>query len=537
MHSWGFSQLFKEVDRRASRILAEGAAGLVRRGLVGLERECLRVTPEASLALTPHPPGLGSALTHPHLTTDFSEALLELVTPPFEDKARVLGFLQDTQGFVYRHLGEELLWSASMPCLLGGEAEIPLAYYGPSNAGRMKTLYRKGLGYRYGRTMQTIAGVHFNYSLAEALWPVLQGIEEDRGDLGTFVSESYLRLIRNLQRYGWLLAYLFGASPVVSKTFLEGHPTDLVPLGPDTYGHPDATSLRLGDIGYQNRLEEGKGLKANYDSLDAYIRSLTWAIETPCPQYEAIGVKVDGDYRQLNANVLQIENEYYSTVRPKQILEGFEKPTRALRRRGVRYVEVRSLDVDPFVPLGVSLDQLLFVEAFVIFCLLADSPRINGTERPAIDRNQTLTAHRGRSADLELERGRRPVRLRHWAEELLSAMAPVLGLLDGEGEAYRRSWIAQQAKVQAPELTPSERLLAALGTSGEGFVELALDLSARHRDHFQQRPLNGARIAFFEGLARESLERQRALETGDTRDFDQFLADYFAVRAASPEVV
>ncbi len=522
--------MFTEVERRVGRILAEGAAGLARRGLVGLERECLRVAPDGTLARTPHPKGLGSALTHPHLTTDFSEALLELVTPPFEDRAEVLAFLQDAQGFVYRHLGEELLWSASMPCLLGGEAEIPLAYYGPSNAGRMKTLYRKGLGYRYGRTMQTIAGVHFNYSLAEAFWPVLQGIEEDRGDLRGFVAESYLGLIRNLQRYGWLVAYLFGASPVASETFLEGRPSDLVPLAPGSYGYPDATSLRLGDIGYQNRLEEGKGLKANYDSLDAYVRSLTWAIETPCPQYEAIGVKVQGEYRQLNANVLQIENEYYSTVRPKQILEGFEKPTLALRRRGVRYLEVRSLDVDPFSPLGVSLEQLLFMEAFVLFCLLADSPRINGSERPAIDRNQALTAHRGRSSDLELERARQPVRLRLWAEELLSAMDPVVGLLDGEGDAYRRSWSAQRDKIRDPTLTPSARLLAELGARGEGFVELALRLAAEHRSQLVRRPLSEDRLAFFEGLARESLERQRALEAGDARDFDQFLADYFAGR-------
>lgn len=522
--------MFKEVERRVIRIAAEGAGALMRRGLVGLERESLRVAPAGTLARTAHPAGLGSALTHPYITTDFSEALLELVTPPFEDREALLGFLQDAHVFTYRHLQDEHLWSASMPCLLEGEAEIPLAYYGTSNAGRMKTLYRKGLGYRYGRTMQTIAGVHFNYSLAEAFWPLFQQIEEDRGDLCGFISETYLRLIRNLQRYGWLVAYLFGASPVVSETFLAGHSTDMLSFGPATYGYPDATSLRLGDIGYQNRLEEGRGLKANYDSLDAYVRSLTWAIETPCPQYETIGVKVDGDYRQLNANVLQIENEYYSTVRPKQIVQGFEQPTVALRRRGVGYVEVRSLDVDPFAPLGVSLEQLSFMEGFVIFCLLADSPRISGSERPAIDRNQTMTAHRGRSPRLALERQREPVLLRQWADELLCAMEPVVALLDGGGDRYRRSWSEQRDKVREPELTPSARMLAEMSARGEGFIELAVRLSGQHRVHLEACPLSEARRVFFERLTRESIERQCALEAGDTQCFDSFLADYFARR-------
>lgn len=521
--------MFTAVEAFLGRILDCGAGASLRRGQVGLERECLRVSPSGTIAQTPHPMALGSALTHPFITTDFSEALLELITPPLEDKHQVLAFLQDAETYVYQHLDNELLWSTSMPCVLEGGEAIPLAYYGTSNAGMMKTLYRRGLGYRYGRVMQVIAGVHFNYSLGQDFWPLFQEIAEDPGDLTAFISESYIRLIRNLQRFGWLLPYLFGASPAVCKSFIQGRSTDLQELDDSTYFYPYATSLRLGDIGYQNRLEEGTGMKANYDSLDAYVRSLTWAIETPCPQYEAIGVKVDGVYRQLNANVLQIENEYYSTVRPKQILVGLEKPSLALRERGVRYVEVRSLDVDPYAPLGVTAEQLYFVEAFLVFCLLADSPRINGNERAAIDRNQLLAAHQGRLPDLQLERDREPVPLRLWARELLAAMEPVIEVLDGEGtEGYRLSWREQQEKVRDPDLTPSARMLAEMRANGESFFELAWRLSEGHRQHFAGLDLGADREALFDALSRDSIARQRQMEALDTMGFDEFLADYFA---------
>ncbi len=523
--------MFAATERRLRRILEFGAGTRLRSGQVGLERECLRVAPKGTIARTPHPAVLGSALTHPYITTDFSEALLELITPPSADSADALAFLRDAQTYVYRQLEDEVLWSASMPCILDDGAEIPLAYYGTSNAGRMKTLYRRGLGYRYGRTMQVIAGVHFNYSVGEDLWPILQEVEQNAGDLRSFVSESYIGLIRNLQRFGWLVPYLSGASPAVCKSFVKGRGTDMSELDPSTYYYPHATSLRLGDIGYQNRLEEGTGMKANYDSLDAYVRSLTWAIETPCPQYEEIGVKVDGEYRQLNANVLQIENEYYSTVRPKQLLEGLEKPTAALRRRGVRYVEVRSLDVDPFDPLGVSIDQLRFMETFVLFCLLVDSPRINSTERAAIDRNQALAAHQGRAPGLELERDRIPVPLRQWADELLSAMEPVAELLDGCSRGpYRESWERQRAKVREPELTPSARMLAEMRANDESFYDFARRVSEHHRQYFADRALGAEREALFRRLAEDSLEQQAYLEQSDRRSFDDFLGDYFATR-------
>jgi glutamate--cysteine ligase len=518
------------LEHRLGRLIDAGAGPALRRGLIGLEKEGLRVSPRGIVARTPHPAALGSALTHPWITTDYSEALLELITPPLPEKSAVLGFLRDAHAFVYENLGDEVLWAASMPCMLEGGANIPIAQYGSSNAGRMKTVYRRGLGYRYGRTMQVIAGMHFNYSLPDGFWPIFREAEKSALEPIWLASEAYMGMTRNLQRWGWLIPYLFGASPAVCKTFVAGKPNNLVEFNSSTLYYPYATSLRMGDIGYQNSLEEGRGFKANYDTLDAYVRSLTWAIETPCPDNEKIGVFDGGEYRQLNANVLQIENEHYSTIRPKQLVDWMEKPSLALRRRGVRYVELRSLDVNAYDPLGVSEGQLYFLEAFLLFCMLNDSPRIAASERREIDGNQILAAHRGREPGLRLWRGERSVTLRDWARTLLREMLPLADVLDidrTEGP-YRRALRRQQDVVEDPQLTPSSRLLEDMRESGEGFYEFACRMSKTHRAFFDNLRLEPQRRDFFEKAAAVSHERQRVLERSDTLPFDQFLAKYFA---------
>ncbi len=532
------------------RLLAlEGAAGsgalagALAGRRIGLEKESLRVTPDGAIAGTPHPAGLGAPLTHPYVTTDFSEALIELVTPALDVPEAVLGFLADLHTLVYRHLGEEFLWGASMPCAIAGPGDIPLARYGTSNAATMKTVYRRGLANRYGRTMQAIAGVHFNFSFDDTFWRLWQDLLGDAGPFGDFRSEGYMGMVRNLQRVGWLIPYLFGASPAVHPSFVKGRATDLIPLDAGATGAPTlfaptlfapwATSLRMGDIGYQNHQEECTGIKANYDSLDAYIRSLTWAIETTCPLYEKIGVKVAdrqgrSRYEQLSAAILQIENEYYSTVRPKQVCDWLEKPTLALRRRGIRYVELRSLDVNLFEPVGVGMEQLLFLETLMLHCLLSPSPRIGATERSAIDGNQVLAAQRGREPGLCLSRDGEPVALRTWAMELLADMAPAATLLDGAAGPRTATLEAQRTKVADPDLTPSARVLRALREGPEGFTDFAQRLSLAHRDALAGRTLQPEREHEFAGLAAETVRQRAGIEAADHQDFDQFLAAYFA---------
>jgi glutamate--cysteine ligase len=521
--------LYSGTQQRLERLQqADGCASL-RGGLVGLEKECLRVGPDGTIAQTPHPRALGSALTNTSITTDYSEALLEIITPPMRDRQAVLSYLRHAHKFVYDRLGEELLWSASMPCVLAGSENIPIAQYGSSNAGLMKTVYRRGLGHRYGRSMQVIAGVHFNYSVPQDFWPLYRRLENDGRPLQDFVSETYMGMIRNLQRLGWLIPYLFGASPAVCKSFVDDQVTELESFNGSTFFYPYATSLRMGDIGYQNSLEEGRGFKANYDSLDAYVRSLTWAMETSCPENEAIGVLRDGEYQQLSANVLQIENEHYSTIRPKQPPRWMEKPSLALRRRGVAYVELRSVDVNAFDPLGVTEPQLYFLEAFLLFCMLSDSPRISATEGKIIDRNQILAAHRGRDPGLRLGTQAGDKELRGWARDILQAMVPLAEALDGDDpqRPYSATLQRQSALVDDPHSTPSARMLAEMSERGEGFFAFAERMSKSHRDTFERFQGDADMLRRLELEAADSLRKQLALETAEQVPFERFLADYF----------
>jgi len=511
---------------------------------IGLEKESLRVCPEGSISQTPHPVAWGSALTHPQITTDFSEALTELVTPPCHSVAEVIQSLDDIQTFIYRHLDNEILWATSMPCVVAGETGIPLAKYGSSNAAQMKTAYRRGLGLRYGRAMQVIAGVHFNYSFSDAFWlhyqKLLNHADNVQADnFQTFVSDQYMGLIRNLLRYGWLVPYLFGASPAVCKSFLNGQRTILQSFNDNTYYQAYATSLRLGDIGYQNNKEDLAGIKACYDSLETYVESMQCAINTPCKSYEELGVKVDGVYRQLNSNILQIENEYYSSVRPKQIVQGDEKPSIALSKRGIAYVELRSLDVNAFDPHGINSEQLYFLEVFMLFCLLQSSPVLSQSEIAAIDENLLLVAHQGREPGLDLQRTSsqqagsnetsEKISLQDWAGELCHQMTSVARLFDraNHSENYFSSVKSQIASVFDPDLTPSARMLAEMREHNEGFFHHAQRMSKHHNQYYKNHPLSEDKVKLFEIMTSESLAKQVLIESEDKISFDEYLKNYF----------
>ena len=500
--------------------------------LIGLEKETLRVNEQGSLAQTAHPIKLGSALTHPHITTDYSEALLEIVTPPFNDIKGVLKFLGDTQCFIYNQLEGELLWATSMPCVVAGETSIPLAKYGTSNSGLMKTVYRRGLGHRYGRVMQVIAGVHFNFSFSEKFWPVFFEMagKDYKGSEQELISEAYFALLRNLQRFGWLVPYLFGASPAVCKSFLQGKETNLEQFNDTTYYEQYATSLRMGDIGYQNNKESEVGVSADYNSLEKYINSLQHAIETPCPEYEKIGFEVDGQYQQLNSNILQIENEYYSTVRPKQIANKNEMPIEALRKRGVRYVELRSLDVNAFHPLGIDEEQLYFLETFMLFSLVHESPPINPDEKKEIDQNEMLAAHQGRDPDLRLTRNGENISIKEWGSEIIAAMQGFAALLDEvhETKDYSSSLETQKQAIDDPECTPSAKMLNEMKEHGEGFYQHAMRMSQQHHETFIQQELSEDVSNFYSELTSTSLAQQVKMEQEDTLPFATFLDKYFA---------
>ena len=283
----------------------------------GIEKESLRSQPGGGLALTPHPAALGSALTHASITTDFSESQVELVTAAHQSPEAALDELTQLHQFIYRamkKLGDEMLWVSSMPCGLPTDETIPIARFGSSNVGRAKSVYRMGLSHRYGRRMQTISGIHYNWSLP--------GV----------TSEQYFALIRNFRRHAFLLLYLFGASPAVCSSFVAGRQHELQQLSDSTMYMPHGTSLRMGRLGYQSDAQAS--LAVSYNSLDGYGASLQEALSRPYPAYEAVGIRnPGGDYNQLATTLLQIENEFYGTIRPKRVIQPGERDVVALARR------------------------------------------------------------------------------------------------------------------------------------------------------------------------------------------------------------
>ena len=523
--------MFDTFDGRLQRLRVGDQASALRGGLVGLEREALRVRPDGTVAQTPHPATLGAPLTHRSITTDFSEALLEFVTPPFADLTETLAFLDDVHRFVHARLDGELLWPTSMPCLITSDESIPIARFGSSNVGRMKHAYRQGLSRRYGRAMQIIAGVHFNYSANPALWPAREELLQG-GSGGADPSAGCFALLRNFQRLSWVIPYLFGSSPAVCKSFLRERAAGIEEFDSNTWQRPHATSLRLSDIGYRNVNQ--REFELSFNSLQEYADSLNRATRMPFAGYERFGVKVDGEYVQLNANLLQIENESYGLIRPKQIAHTGERPTHALRRRGVRYVEVRALDIDPFEPLGVSGSTLRFVEALLLLCLLDDSPPIDAAEAREIEQNKRLVIDHGREPGLTLCSGGRSLRLSDWLGQLLAAMRPLCQLLDegrADGAPYVDAVELQVPLAIDPTLTPSARVLAEMRDRGEAFFHFALRHARTQASAMRSLPTPRAAEEELVEEARRSHAQQAAIEAADTIDFDEYLRRYFAAPA------
>ena len=505
---------------------------------VGVEKESLRVDRAGYISQRPHPAALGSALTHSTITTDFSEALLEFVTPAYRGVRETARSLRHLHQFTYPLIGDEVLWATSMPCMVTGDRSIPIARYGSSNVGTMKHVYRRGLSHRYGRVMQIISGVHFNFSLPRPFWTAFRETEGRGGDrLGAFASERYFALVRNFHRRGWLVPLLFGSSPAICRSFLGTAPHAFSELGRGTLFEPFATSLRMSDIGYKNKSQRQLGI--SYDTPADYIRTLHGATEAPHPPYEDIGVVVDGEHRQLNANLLQIENEYYSFVRPKQIARSGEKPTVALQRRGVRYVEIRALDVDPFSPIGIDEDTMRFMEAFLIHCVLDSSPPVSPQEREESEENQRLVAVRGRDPALTLRRAGSEVPIFDWAREIVDAVAEIADVLDAGRRSGRYGGAVQSCReaLDDPRLLPSARVLDELRARSEAFFEFAMRKSEEHRATLLEAALPAARKTALEAEATASLRAQREVEAADRLSFAEYLERYFAQRPVTVSAV
>jgi glutamate--cysteine ligase len=483
----------------------------------GIEKESLRCRADGALAATPHPAALGSALTHPHITTDYSESQLELITGAHADIDACIEQLTQIHQFVYRHIGDEMLWVGSMPCGLPADENIPIGVYGTSNVARAKSIYRMGLGHRYGRRMQTISGIHYNWSLP--------GLSND----------DYFGLIRNFRRHSFVLLYLFGASPAVCGSFVAGRDHGLQPLPGGTLFLPHATSLRMGRLGYQSDAQAS--LAVSYNSLQSYGASLQDALTQPYAPYEAIGIRnPGGEYNQLATTLLQIENEFYGTIRPKRVIFPGERPLHALRERGVEYVEVRCMDLDPFVPVGIEPATMRFIDVFLLHCLLSDSPPDTPQEIAALGRNQQRVAAQGRQPGLKLERGERELTLVEWAAQIVDELEPLAQAMDAAlgGRQYREARAAAARSLMHADGLPSARVLATMERDFDNsYVRFTRAQSVQTRNTLLGLPWTPALQERFEAMARESTREQKRIESEDTMPFEIYRQEYLAPRRLS----
>jgi len=493
----------------------------------GIERETLRVLAEGKLSYQPHIPAIGSALTHPQITTDYAENLLEFITPVSNKPETVIAQLEDIQKFVLSELNGELLWPLSMPCYVDDEQKIPLAQYGSSNIGKMKTVYRQGLKNRYGSMMQVIAGIHFNFSFAEQFWQTLQIIQNNSDDLQQFKSDGYFALLRNYKRYSWLIPYLYGSSPAICPSFLKGKKTDF-PFQESTSGYwylPYATSLRMSGLGYTNNAQAD--LRVCYNDVAGYVAGVRDAIKKPSAEFAKMGVKVDGQYRQLNSNVLQIENELYAPIRPKRVTQSGEKPSDALANRGVEYIEVRSLDVNPFSAVGVSVGQIYFLDVFLTYCALQTSPLFDCTDQQdTCTQNMTNVVMNGRDPALRLINEGVEKSIQQWGRELFVEFASIAELLDRAHQTkhYSEAVSRELMKIEQPELTPSAGIIASI--QSDEYHPLAW--AQQYRQQLLNQDYQFFDLDYFKTTVQASHQQQAAIEQADALSFDEFLQQYFS---------
>jgi len=490
----------------------------------GIEKEGLRVNGDAQINQQPHPKALGSTLTHSSITTDYSEALLEFITPVADNPDDVLNFLEDVQRFSFSKLEGQYIWPASMPGVINNELDVPIAYYGTSNTGTLKHVYRHGLWHRYGRKMQCIAGMHYNFSVSQEMWQFLadqKGVKCDQD----FISQGYFGLIRNFRRYSWLLLYLFGASPALDASFLDHDDHGLEKWDDHTYYGPYATSLRMSGLGYQNNAQDG--LFVCFNGLPTYTKTLKTAMHQSVPEYEKIGVEENGTYKQLNTNLLQIENEYYSDIRPKRNSQHGEKPLTSLNKYGVEYIEVRCLDLNPFEALGANREQINFLDLFLAYCLLSDSPKLSEAECNEVSLNSKHVVMDGRNPNFKLIRLGEEISLKQWGAELINQLLPLAELLDQKKSTsdFTSALHTMKQRVEDVSLTPSARILTQMKNENLSFSEFGLQRAKAVSDYFSDH-LSDEKMKNWTQLAQDSLVQQSQIEENDLVPFSQFLADY-----------
>ncbi len=467
----------------------------------GFEKEGIRITDQGVLSRTPHPENLGSSLMHPAITTDFTEAQMELITPPARRIRDSLDHMKALHAYADAAMADtELIWPLSMPPKLpANEDDIPLAVYGNSSIAQKKTLYREGIGLRYGRKRLTISGVHYNFSLPDT-----------KDGLPITISESYFHIIRNLYRKLPYLTYLFGASPAFDKSFDPSGIHRFKKHKRSTYYGQFATCLRLSDIGYTSQVQDR--LPISYNSARAYARDLEKSGTTFNPGYEKFSFP---QLRQLNANYLQTEGELYAPFRPKQETKPDEPLVDALKLRGVGRLEIRLPDIDPEIPAGVCPDTIRFLHLAVLNALINESPTLGSSEERQIKAAQEQVLFFGRKKGLRIPDKGTIIFFHETGRRYSEGLYKLAEKMDKSSDSnhYQTSVDRQIKKWNTPELTPSGRQLSHLLDTPMEFIEYGLGIARNNATHYKAQTPEPAFQAELDKLTRGSIKQQARLET------------------------
>ncbi|QFQ32223.1 glutamate--cysteine ligase [Buchnera aphidicola] len=484
----------------------------------GIERETLRIKKNGDFSNTQHPYKIGSSLTHQWITTDFSENLLEFVTPKTNNINYLLHFLTDLHSFVAHKNPEEFMWPFSIPYNYKKSTNIQIAKYGTSNYGAFKTLYRKGLKIRYGDLKNTISGIHYNFSLPKNFWKKTKTNQIDNA------SSGYLNLIRNYYRFGWIIPYLFGASPAISKHFLRNKNYEFQRNKEGILYLPWSTSLRISDIGHTSTSIEK--LNITFNDLESYIKCLKEAMHTPSKKFSNLGLTDKfGELQQLNTNILQLENELYTQIRPKTKTQRGESLLDALKNRGIEYVEIRSLDINPFSSIGINKNQILLLDLFLIWCSLVNAPKIKKADFYFITENWKKTAFEGRKPNQKIYiDANKNYKLTQIGKRIFQDLKKIAIILDRQliTSEYQEACDKKILFFEHPELTYSAKFLE-LFIKNKKTKKIALNLAHKYHHKFMHQYFYNSHNKIFENETINSHKKQIQIENNESLSLKDYL--------------
>lgn len=491
----------------------------------GIERETLRIKKNGNFSQNKHPFSIGSPLTHQWITTDFSENLLEFITPKSNKIDDVLSFLKDLHCFVASKIKNERLWPFSIPYCYDIQTNIQIAEYGCSNMGKIKNIYRRGLKNRYGDLINTVSGVHYNFSLPIKFWENYRKTNGKNNNVD-YVSAGYLNLIRNYYRFGWIIPYLFGASPAVSSFFLKNknQKYEFKKNQENIFYLPWATSLRLSNIRSTN--QKIIDLNIMFNDLESYLQSLKNAIEKPSEEFINIGLKdKKGNFKQLNTNILQMENELYTQIRPKRNKKYGETLIDALKNRGIEYVEIRSLDINPFSSVGISKNQILLLDLFLIWCALIDAPKMNKTNFLLSTENWEKIIFEGRKPNqtIYINNNYEKKTLVEISEIIFKDLNKIALILDNINNNSLYQKVCQKIILffKKPELTYSAQFLKYF--IPKDIKKSGLYLANKYHKKFINRLYSNTHKKILEEEVLISHEKQKKIEKEDILSFEDYM--------------